>query len=122
MPRFVVLLHETPANYARGTHFDLMLEQAGVLRTWAIDRFPVVGDSAVAERLADHRLAYLAYEGPVAGDRGQVRRVAAGDYELLEENDAQLVIRLAGDSLCGVLALTADDNDTQRWRVSLSSG
>jgi hypothetical protein len=31
-----------------------------------------------AERAPDHRPAYLSYEGPISGDRGRVRRLAAG--------------------------------------------
>jgi hypothetical protein len=122
MLRFVVLLHETPAGYARGTHFDFMLEHGGVLRTWALDKLPAVGDTVLAERLADHRLAYLESEGPIAGGRGDVRRVATGEYETLEEREGTLVVRLAGDSLDGTITLIADDEDAQRWRVSLSAG
>jgi hypothetical protein len=36
----------------------------------------------LAERLADHRLDYLKYEGPVSGDRGEVRRLDAGNYRM----------------------------------------
>lgn len=45
--------------------------------TWrAIDWPPVAGDELI--RLADHRSAYLDYEGPVSDNRGRVRRIAAG--------------------------------------------
>ena len=36
----------------------------------------------VATRLPDHRLAYLEYEGPVSGNRGVVRRIDSGKYEI----------------------------------------
>ena len=36
------------------------------------------GDSLAILRIADHRAMYLDYEGPVSGDRGEVRREAAG--------------------------------------------
>ena len=51
MPRFVVLLHETPAGYSRGTHFDLMLEYGEALRTWALNKLPLAGDPVIAHRL-----------------------------------------------------------------------
>lgn len=40
---------------------------------------PGVGDRW--EEAADHRREYLTYEGPISGDRGHVRRVAAGRIE-----------------------------------------
>jgi hypothetical protein len=120
MPRFVVLLHETPVNCSRGTHFDLMLEHGAMLRTWALDRLPAPGETVMAERLVDHRPMYLDYEGDVAGDRGQVRRVDSGEYEAVEETPMQVVVKIGG-KLAGVLTLT-QDQPTQRWRVSLSAG
>jgi hypothetical protein len=70
-----------------------MLEAEGVLWTWALAQLPIdwrkladdqtlVGESnsVLAERLADHRLDYLTYEGQVSGDRGEVRRLDEGMY------------------------------------------
>src|SRR5882724_3306447 len=68
MPRFVILRHETPPGFARPAHWDFMLECGGVLRTW---------------EMADHRLAYLEYEGEVPGGRGTVSRWDEGRYEIL---------------------------------------
>lgn len=44
-----------------------------------------------AERLADHRAAYLEYEGEVTGGRGQVVRAASGDAEVLFESTTAIV-------------------------------
>jgi hypothetical protein len=121
MPRFVVLLHETPAGFVRGTHFDLMLEDGEMLRTWALDALPAGGESVAAEQLPDHRPLYLDFEGNVAGDRGSVRRVDAGEYELVEESSGRLIVRPNCGLLKGTLTLTKAD-DAQRWWVSLSAG
>lgn len=63
-----------------------MFECAGRLITFATD--PVVVSTrevtVAAERLADHRLAYLEYEGEISGNRGSVQRIAEGGYELLQ--------------------------------------
>jgi hypothetical protein len=119
MPRFVVLLHEVPPGYPRGAHYDLMLEHSGALWTWACDRLPAIGQSIPAQRLADHRMEYLDYEGPVSGDRGHVTQVDSGDYELVASQPALLQVRLAGEKLRGVLTLTPDSNDSGRCLLSL---
>jgi hypothetical protein len=122
MPRFVVLLHETPAGFVRGNHFDLMLESGDALRTWALDAWPTPGETVAGERLLDHRPVYLDFEGDVAGDRGSVQRVAAGEYELMEESAVRLVVRLQSGELSGTLTLTKAEDDAQRWWISLPKG
>ncbi len=100
MPRFVLLEHDHPH-----LHWDLMLERAGSLRTWRLSAPPAAGQVASAVRIGDHRLAYLAYEGPVSGDRGQVRQWDAGSFELMKDDERLVIIRLAGAKLTGVLRL-----------------
>jgi len=61
-----------------------MLEVEGVLRTWELRELPrawaaLLGEdfenpSVQAQPLADHRLAYLDFEGPLRGDRGCATR------------------------------------------------
>ena len=122
MPRFVVLRHELPPGDSRTSHYDLMLELGGVLQTWACDELPAAGRSILAQRLADHRLAYLDFEGPVSGDRGTVSRIATGEYERIAENADELQVRLSGESLSGVLTIQQLPGEPQRWRVSLAEG
>ena len=78
--RFVVLRHDGIDH----PHFDLLLEPlpgAPLLLTWRTDRWPIDRPTPLT-RLADHRNAYLVYEGPVSGGRGFVRRVAEGTCEI----------------------------------------
>lgn len=106
-PAFVVLNHIVPEEArlagGRGSHYDLMLESHGVLKTWAIDRWPLVDVSdegtqgksfTPATQLADHRLAYLSYQGPVSNNRGEVYRVVAGTYRTLFLDDNQWQVEL----------------------------
>lgn len=116
MPRFVILLHEMPPESERPTHWDLMLEAGGALRTWALDEEPRATATIAALQLADHRLAYLDYEGPVSGNRGAVTRVAAGSYELLLDDTDRIVVRLEGEKVQGELELVRVDG-AMRWVV-----
>ncbi|MDX1947734.1 MAG: DNA polymerase ligase N-terminal domain-containing protein [Pirellulaceae bacterium] len=120
MQRFVFLRHELPAEGARGSHFDLMFEQAGVLRTWACDELPTDRKSTPAEQLPDHRLAYLDYQGPISAGRGSVRRVAAGEYQLLSETADELVARLMGEQYQGTLRIARAAGEPQRWSVDFA--
>src|SRR3954464_2218415 len=99
MSQFVVLLHQTPACYARGSHFDLMLENDGVLLTWAMAELPTPVSAVAAERLPDHRLMYLDHEGPVAGDRGNVERIDRGELEWVEATPTRYQVLLRGEKL-----------------------
>lgn len=74
--RFVVLRHDHPF-----LHWDFLLEHGDTAATWRLLAEPVAGVPIPCERIADHRLHYLNYEGPVSGGRGAVMRVAAGFYQ-----------------------------------------
>ncbi len=82
--RYVILHHEGIAE----PHYDLMFETApgSDLATWRANEWPIHHGSALT-RLADHRRAYLDYEGPVSGDRGTVKRISAGTYDLGQNRD-----------------------------------
>jgi hypothetical protein len=116
--RYVILRHEMPAGAERASHWDLMLERAGVLRTWALEAEPGEHRTIPALALPDHRLDYLTYEGPVSGGRGDVRRYDEGHYAIEQEGAGRLVVRLEGRRLQGQATLTADAPLDQRWTFS----
>ena len=101
MPRYVILQHIMPPHSGRDSHYDLMLEANGKLLTWAIPDVPSAGLRTTATKLPDHRLEYLDYEGPVSSNRGEVRRIGAGDYvtQQLHESVATFYLRCATNSL-----------------------
>jgi DNA polymerase Ligase (LigD) len=118
LPRYVVLEHTGTATYKPGRHWDLMLETGQALRTWELDSIPMPGGFALAVSLADHRLAYLDYEGPISGDRGTVRRWDWGDYEVIRESPSELDIRLNGRQLQGDVRLVRDlTNSADGWQM-----
>ncbi|MBP7936108.1 MAG: hypothetical protein KA354_15815 [Phycisphaerae bacterium] len=105
--RFVLLRHVISDN----RHWDLMLEKGNHLATWRLLTHPSSlasagpTDQLPAERIADHRLAYLTYEGPVSGGRGEVTREDAGEYEVCHESTDVWRVRLTGNRLNGLFDL-----------------
>lgn len=90
MPRYVILRHELPPGHARASHYDLMFDVGDVLRTWAVAEAPDSPVEQAAEALPDHRREYLAYEGPVSGNRGEVARWDEGTYEI-DRTDSEYI-------------------------------
>ena len=111
MPQFVILRHENPP----GAHFDLMLEVGGVLKTWALPQPPRPGARIECEALADHRPAYLDYEGPISGGRGSVTRWDRGTYVAERQTDTEWVVELAGEKLSGRMTLGHLADAANRW-------
>jgi hypothetical protein len=116
MPRFAILRHETPPGSPRPPHWDFMLEDGGTLLTWALAEPPAAGRPIAAEALANHRTAYLDYEGPVSGHRGTVTRWDAGTFQWQRRNDREIVVVLCGQVLGGEMTLTRTDEMSQRWQ------
>ena len=118
MPRYVILLHETPAGSPRPTHYDLMLEWGDVLRTWALDTPPADDEVVGGTALADHRRAYLDYEGEISGGRGTVEQWDAGTYTLEQASATQIDVVLSGRQLQGrLLGASRDD----RWEFRFTA-
>ena len=94
--RYVILHHTGIAQ----PHFDLMIQppQARALLTWRIISPPGEWPAAQAERLADHRMVYMTYEGEISGGRGFVKRVGEGEVIVCEGKSFRL--RLTGTINC----------------------
>jgi DNA polymerase Ligase (LigD) len=123
--RFVVLRHEGSPQFKPGVHWDLMFERGSALKTWSVQRIPSGqlqnGEPEIdAEQLADHRLAYLDYEGPVSGNRGVVTRFDTGRFELIEESQSRWIVALRGEKLRGRLTLSRA-TDGSRWRCTFAA-
>ncbi len=138
MPRFVLLYHECPPNYDRPSHWDLMFETSEALRTWALPQLPSAWHEAYAvtialhaicpllshenevpaEKLADHRLAYLDYAGPVGGESGHVTRIDSGIFTTQVESTDQLDAMLAGKLLRGKVSLNRTSPSAPFWQLT----
>jgi hypothetical protein len=116
----VILEHTGTASYKPGVHWDLLCEAGESLRAWGFRESPFGVLQQHVCALPDHRLAYLAYEGPISGDRGLVRRVAEGTFNLLRESPTEWFVRLHGDTIAGDLQITRSAGDATSWTARLA--
>lgn len=113
--RFVLLRHEMPSTAALASHWDLMFDSGDLLLTFRLYRLGKDGvEILTATRLADHRRLYLDYEGEIAGGRGCVQRVAAGQFKVLSMTGTETKfgeqparVELQSPELCGELSFEA---------------
>jgi DNA ligase D-like protein (predicted 3'-phosphoesterase) len=113
VPRFVVQQHD-----ATTLHFDLRIEDGGVLRSWAVPKGPSM-DPAV-RRLAvpveDHSMAAGEFEGVHEGSSrgsGAVIIWDEGTVDLVRNEPGHLSFLLHGHKLAGGFALTRTAE--RRW-------
>jgi len=112
--RFVVQEHTT----AEGIHWDLMLEQDGVLMTFRLEDEPAQSlvHEIRAAKIFDHSLRFLTYEGPVQKGTGKVRIVDRGAYQYRNRSEDLLALELDGTLLKGNFTLTRIEG--VEWRFS----
>jgi len=100
-PIFVVQEH-----HARTLHYDFRLEEAGLLRSWAVPKgIPLKkGAKHLALEVEDHPLEYADYEGVIEEGQygaGVVKIFDKGVYEIEEWTQDKLVFHLDGSRLKG---------------------
>jgi hypothetical protein len=114
MLMFALLEHDVgaavdaqPGAGAR-VHWDFLLELPGreKLATWRLAANPIEHEDAIAaERIGEHRRAYLDYEGELSGGRGSVKRIDRGPVLRLSEGGDRIVSELLGERLRGVFEI-----------------
>jgi DNA ligase D-like protein (predicted 3'-phosphoesterase) len=103
--RYVIQKHR-----ASHLHYDLRLEEDGVLRSWAVPKEPVdeIGVKRLALQTEDHPLGYEDFEGIIPEGEYGAGTVAIwdrGSYRPLEKNKDKVVIEISGRRLAGRFAL-----------------
>ena len=84
-----------------------MLQAENTLWTWQI-RIPpeqIFQEAVPAEKIADHPLRFLTYEGPVQNHTGQVKIADSGEMSLRHRSDDSIVFELCGKILSGLFEL-----------------
>ncbi|MFK7768051.1 MAG: DNA polymerase ligase N-terminal domain-containing protein [Mariniblastus sp.] len=129
------MAHTFPDGHTRTNHWDLMLEHDGVLLTWALrEPFGTLGSTRIsspssgdpkkarqiisAEKLADHRLAYLEFEGQISGDRGSVKRVLEGEFYWLDVQQQKTAMLSFDGTQCSLEFVEQEQSDELEIRIS----
>ncbi len=118
MKAFVIQQHDHPD----GTHWDLMLEEAGHLATWQVPLPPDKWSATpiACTRIFDHSKKYLTYEGPIFQNRGSVTIAASGTYQTITQTDTLWSLTLSCPTLSGTLTLS--HTSSTHWHLILTPG
>ena len=91
-------------HHASRLHYDLRLEQKGVLRSWAVPKGlpPRPGIMRLAVNVEDHPLEYVQFEGAIPKGEyggGMMWKFAQGRYEITKEKKDGFYFRLQSREL-----------------------
>ncbi len=115
----VLLRHVLPDGSA---HFDWLIQPTSQPET-PLASFRLAtrldtlksGQWLQALRIADHRAAYLSYEGPISGNRGTVRRIASGRVIRCQGTETKLSLTIRWTDRCQDLQLI--EQELSCWAV-----
>jgi hypothetical protein len=112
--KFVVHEHTCSSE----NHWDMMLESSGVLKTWRLNTPPQrIGKEPIpAEKIIDHDIKFLTYQGPVNKGLGNVCIIDEGTFETFSETQNMIHLHLLGNILCGEFVLELSEQS--QWRFS----
>lgn len=110
-------------HQASHLHFDLRLEEGGVLKSWAIPKIPPqeTGVRRLAVQTEDHPLGYEDFEGIIPEGEygaGKVETWDKGHYLSLEETSTKKVVEIRGRKLQGryaLIKLKVKDPEDKNW-------
>jgi hypothetical protein len=107
--RFVIQKHSTPD----GGHWDLMLQIENTLWTWRLGHPPEhIGDTPISvERIADHPLRFLTYEGSVQNHTASVKIIDHGNFKITKQTDSEIEFEAGGKTLSGQFQLRLEQED-----------
>ncbi len=117
------VIHE---HHASRLHFDLRLEIAGVLKSWAVPKGVSMkpSDKRLAVEVPDHSPGYIDFEGSIAEGKygaGEVRIWDAGEFEAEDAAESlkngKLVFTFYGEKLKDTFTLVKMKNQEKNWLI-----
>ena len=113
-------------HHATRLHYDFRLEMDGVLKSWAVPKQP--SDDTKVRRLAmqvdDHELSYADFEGEIeegSYGAGTVEIWDRGTYEIVEQQEGFIRLRLTGEKMHGTWKLIHTDYvPGNKWLLAAS--
>lgn len=118
----VYVIHK---HWASHLHYDLRLEEHGVLKSYALPKGPPekAGEKRLAVEVEDHPLSYAAFEGIIPEGQygaGRVEIWDQGRYRILGENQRMKEMIIYGQKLNGVYTLLKlEDKQKQKQNLWL---
>lgn len=117
------LIYIIQRHQARRLHWDLRLEENGVLKSWAVPKEPPAeeGVRRLAVNVEDHTLEYADFEGTIPDGEygaGKVEIWDKGSYQPLEMSSAKKVFEIRGKKLNGtycLIKLKVQDPKDKNW-------
>lgn len=117
------LIYVIQRHRATHLHYDLRLEEEGVLKSWAIPKEPPLkpGVKRLAVETEDHPLGYEDFEGEIPEGEygaGTVEIWDKGSYLPLEVAPGKKIIEIRGKKLKGTYALIkikTKDGRAKNW-------
>jgi len=104
------LIYVIQKHDASRLHYDLRLEENGVLTSWAVPKIPPLneGEKRLAVQTEDHPIDYAGFEGVIPEGEygaGTVEIWDKGTYEPVEMTEEKKIVNIHGGKLAGRYAL-----------------
>lgn len=104
------LIYVIQKHHSSHLHYDLRLEQNGVLLSWSVPKGPPLepGIKRLAIRVEDHPLDYAKFEGTIPKGHygaGKVEIWDKGTYETIKNKSDEIIFNLKGKKLTGTYCL-----------------
>jgi hypothetical protein len=111
----VIQEHSTPD----GGHWDMMLQIEDTLWTWRLHHPPQhIQDTPIpAEKIADHPLRFLSYEGPVQNNTGSVKIIDKGHLLCLDVHENKCYFTCHGNIISGTYLLHRQEQN--KWLLKV---